>query len=86
LHSRARLSPQTGNQPPAVGGESEVPLAETIEQRSFLEADTNGQPSSGHTIAELCAAVDDPVVVLPQLFALCWQHRLRFDLTTHLRY
>jgi hypothetical protein len=38
------------------------------------------------TIAELCAAVGDPVVVLPQLFALCWHHRLHFDLNTHLRY
>jgi hypothetical protein len=59
------------------------PLPDPLGVRPRLLAAADRGPA---TIAGLCAAVGDPVVVLPQLFALCWAHRLRFDLTAHLRY
>ena len=59
------------------------PLPDPLGLRPQLLAAAGRGPA---TIAGLCAAVGDPVVVLPQLFALCWQHRLRFDLSAHLRY
>jgi hypothetical protein len=59
------------------------PLTDPLGLRPQILAAAAAGPA---TIATLCAAVGEPVVVLPQLFRLCWQHRLRWDLTSHLRF
>lgn len=51
----------------------------TLESAQIMEALASGAVS---TISDLAAQIGDPVAVLPTIFHLLWQQRIRADLTT----